>query len=114
MLIITAVVCIVVIVSIMLIVLYKYPLVKVMGDSMYPTYHDGQFLKSVRLRPHDNLKEGDVYVYKTLKDDVVIKRLDHKNECGLFFIGDNIQCSFDSRSYGYVPRENVIAVIINP
>ena len=26
---------------------YNHPYVKVVGDSMYPTYHDGQYLKSV-------------------------------------------------------------------
>ena len=111
MLILSIIVCVIVSV---LMVLYKYPLVKVVGDSMYPTYHDGQYLKAVRVRANENFKVGAVYVYKTLNGDVVIKRLDHENDYGLFFIGDNVQCSFDSRSYGYIPRENVIAVTINP
>ena len=97
-----------------LMLLYKYPLVKVVGDSMYPTYQDGQYLRAIRIEFCREFEVGKVYIYKTSSGETVIKRLDHINENGLFFIGDNIRCSFDSRSYGYIPRENVIAMIINP
>lgn len=94
--------------------LYKYPYIQVVGDSMFPTYCDGQYLKAKRVTKTTVLDAGKVYVFKTVRGDVAIKRLDHISSSGLFFKGDNIRCSFDSRSYGYVPRENVIAEIINP
>ena len=100
--------------AIVIMYFYHHPYVQVIGDSMFPTYVDGQYLKAVRVKNSTVLKENEVYVFKTLANEVAIKRLDHISDLGLFFVGDNIQCSFDSRSYGYVPRENVIAQIINP
>lgn len=108
--------CIVVaiIVAIVLTTLYVNPLIEVVGDSMYPTYRNGEFLQSRRISKSEKLTEGKVYVYKSPTNDVVIKRLLYDTPHGLFFVGDNVQCSFDSRSYGCIPRENVIAEIINP
>lgn len=100
--------------GICLYLMYKYPCVQVVGDSMEPTYYNGQYLMAVRVSKSRELHKGKVYVFKTLMGEIAIKRLDHSSSLGLFFIGDNIRCSFDSRSYGYVPRENVIAEIINP
>lgn len=94
--------------------LYKYPYVQVVGESMLPTYKNGQLLKAKRLSKTETLTVGNVYVFKAPYNKVVIKRLNYIDSNRLFFIGDNIQCSFDSRSYGYIPRENVIAEIINP
>lgn len=103
-----------IIVVLAILTLYANPIIEVVGDSMYPTYRNGEYLQSRRVTKTEKLIEGKVYVYKSPTNEVVIKRLQHITPYGLFFVGDNIQCSFDSRSYGYIPRENVIAKIINP
>lgn len=50
--------------------------------------------------------------YKNDEERYVVKRLIYIDYSGkLFFQGDNLDCSFDSRDYGLVPRENVVAQV---
>lgn len=92
-----------------------FPIVEVSGNSMYPTYKDGEFLLASRLY---KLKVGDVVVFmppSTSHSEVefVIKRVCEIKDSKLFFMGDNRDDSYDSRDYGYVDRSRLIAKVIN-
>ncbi len=91
------------------VVLYLiYSPVMISGDSMHPTLKDGEIYFTHRVFNKSNLKVGKIYVYKSpVENKYVIKRLTEISSQGLFFVGDNKKHSYDSRSYGYVPFENV-------
>lgn len=101
---------------------YAFPLAKVSGRSMYPTYKDGDLLLTTTLFNRDKLEVGAVYVFKRLKDGeetLVVKRLTDNvklpheglnNLC--YFLGDNPEESYDSRHYGFVNAEDIIAKVL--
>lgn len=101
--------------------LTNYPLVKVCGNSMYPTFIDGEMLFSKRIFNSKTYQfvVGEIYVFENPlheegeEDVYVIKRLCYVTCSGkLFFLGDNREDSCDSRTYGEVNREMVVAKII--
>lgn len=96
-----------------------FPLVNVVGNSMYPTYKDGEIIFSTRLFNRHHLKRGDVVTFNSYNVSgerrIVIKRVaivDEKK--GVYCLGDNPSVSYDSRFYGYVPFENIVTKIIRP
>ena len=98
------------VIAIFYILFITFPIIQVSGDSMHPTLKDKQFLLGCIFF---RLKVGRIYVYKSPVDGkIVIKRLLHikDNEC--FFVGDNKRVSVDSRKYGFVPKQNIIAIVI--
>lgn len=89
---------------------YVFPLIQVCGDSMYPTFKDGDILVGCRLCK--NFKENTVYIFTPpVGEKYVIKRLTliSKDTGKLFFEGDNPDYSYDSRMYGYISRDKVVA-----
>lgn len=97
-----------------------FPLIEFDGESMYPTYSDGELVRGSRIF-NKNFKVGHVYVFTREKDGEtynVIKRLSKikmvNDEVLLFFEGDNVEESIDSRFYGYVEANRVIAKVIKP
>lgn len=97
--------------------LFLFPTVTVKGNSMFPTYLDGQKLRSRRIIRFEELEKDAVYVFYAPTGRINIKRLkyiinttEHKEYC--FFLGDNQQYSTDSRKYGYVNRKNIIAKVL--
>jgi len=58
-------------------------------------------------------KEGEVVVFYTPSGDLAVKRCAAPVEDGSFFAkGDNWNASFDSRSYGQVPVDNIIGKVL--
>lgn len=98
--------------------IYMHPVCLVCGLSMYPTFDDGSIILTERV---DNLEieEGEVYVFKRPTSDGktirVIKRVhDIKFEDGkmlCYILGDNPSMSYDSREYGYINSEEVVAKV---
>lgn len=98
--------------------IYMHPICLVCGLSMYPTFDDGSIILTERV---DNLdiEEGEVYVFKRPTADGktlrVIKRVhdihfeDGKMLC--YLLGDNPSMSYDSREYGYINSEEVVAQV---
>ena len=90
-------------------------LLVICGDSMFHTYKDGEHLISIPTT-FSKIKVGDVLIFKTPYDKkrVVIKRVNmistYTKE--LFFLGDNLDNSFDSRNYGFVPYKNVLGKVV--
>lgn len=95
---------------------FPYRLIKIVGDSMNPTYRDGQYkVATVNFTP----QVGDVMVYPSPESgEIVIKRLtQYSPVLGLcFFEGDNPDRmkTRDSRDYGWVEEKYIIAKLIRP
>ena len=89
-----------------------FPLIRVVGDSMFPTYHDGQLLPSMRVARFVPLCDGRVYVFRSPNGKTVIKRLAYHDKRKCYFLGDNATVSYDSRAYGYVDRKNIVAIVL--
>lgn len=99
-------------------VMYFFPIAVIDGKSMYPTYNDKGLVLTTRFFNRDKLKIGEVYVYnrgEEEEDILVVKRLTRLinipgHEC--FFEGDNPTQSYDSRHYGFINKENIVAKVI--
>ena len=88
--------------------------VLVCGNSMFPTYQDGEIVSSKRFFDRKSLKIGDVVVVKFSKnfklegERVVIKRIAYITDNYIYLLGDNPSESYDSRYYGQVPISFVL------
>lgn len=101
---------------------YFFPRALVVGNSMYPTYKDGEVIRVKRVFNKKKVKENQVVIvkFKVVEDDrhrVVIKRVtkfsDLYKEKRMFLEGDNPIESYDSRMYGYVPVKYILGVLID-
>jgi signal peptidase I len=88
--------------------------VKVIGSSLYPTYQDGDFVIVSKIPILlFGLKPGDVVVYRHLGQGKRIKIVERLEAGGksVFVVGLHPD-SRDSRSFGAIPRELVLAKVI--
>lgn len=96
--------------------LFFFPVVKICGYSMFPTLTDGEFYLSIRVFNKSKCKVGGIYVfrppYDSEEEKFVIKRLVEVRNGKYYFLGDNSSDSYDSRYYGFVNSENVVAKLI--
>ena len=102
------------------ILVHGFPIARVCGNSMIPTFKDGDIILSTRF--FHGYKIGEVYIFSPpdTKDPkkLVIKRLTKimdtylsPNEY-LYFMGDNRADSNDSRNYGVVHSDKVVAKVL--
>ena len=97
---------------------YLFPAIQVVGDSMHPTYKDGEVIFGTRLYRKSKLKVGDVILYHSPSEEgkVVIKRIAdiHVDKRLAFYcLGDNFECSYDSRYYGFVNSNRIVCKVVN-
>lgn len=85
---------------------------------MYPTLKEGEELICRRLFFKKQCKVNKIYVIH-LRDDenkepyYIIKRLDKVvKDNNYWFLGDNSLVSYDSRQYGSIKPEQVVAVVL--
>jgi signal peptidase I len=111
-------VAIVVLITVFLLLKFLFPLAVVEGDSMYPTLKEGEELICRRLFFKKQCKVNKIYVIH-LRDDenkepyYIIKRLDKVvKDNNYWFLGDNSLVSYDSRQYGSIKPEQVVAVVL--
>ena len=104
--------CLLCVVGIGAVLYHLFPIVTVCGDSMYPTFKDGEIILATRLFRKSKLKKGDVVIYHAPNDGhrVVIKRIDKINTHSgvMYCLGDNSEVSYDSRMYGYVSLRKLV------
>lgn len=107
--------------------IFLFPIVKVEGDSMFPTFREGKLLWCRRLFffNKDKCKKDKIYVIH-LRDEedgspyFIVKRLKyvypHKGKYAKYtlydFRGDNTRVSYDSRQHGLFSSESVVAQVI--
>ena len=106
-----------------ILLIYIFPIVKVEGDSMSPTFQEGRILWCRRLFFNKNkCKKGSIYVIH-LRDEedgspyFIVKRLKYiypyNGKSVLYdFRGDNTLVSYDSRQHGYFKSDDVVAKVI--
>lgn len=100
---------------------FFFPLIKICGCSMYPTYYDGEIILAVRVFNKNKIKVGDVVVYSIPDPEGnkrnVVKRVADINRVGnellFYFLGDNSLESYDSRFYGYISSDWILYKLIN-
>lgn len=109
------------VVCFVLLIVYSFPLAVVEGDSMYPTFHEGDILLCRRLfiKRRRSYSPGEILVFEAPYEDekyFVIKRVSFFVEQGntkyLYFLGDNPKHSYDSRMYGLVDCKVVVATVL--
>jgi len=76
---------------------------------MLPALKPGQMVLARQKDP----KEGDVVIAKLLGREV-IKRVKNVSQDGFYLIGDNPDASSDSRDYGAIKAEDIVAVVVWP
>jgi signal peptidase I len=95
------------------------------GSSMEPTIKNGKVMIISRLRyglrlpwmqgyliRWSNPKTGEVVVFYTPTGELAVKRCIALDERGFTAQGDNYNVSYDSRSYGSVPIDNIIGKVL--
>lgn len=97
---------------------HLFPVIQVVGDSMFPTYRDGEIIFGSKFYFKSKLKKGDVILYYPNNDSkVVIKRIDDiKTINGVlhfYCLGDNADYSYDSRAYGFISSKRLVCKVIN-
>ena len=85
--------------------------VVVNGDSMWPTFNDGDTVE-VNVYGNQQLQSGDIVVFPDPRNisRICIKRLKRIEANGLFVEGDNPDptASTDSHNYGLIPVHSVL------
>ena len=99
---------------------HLFPFIQVIGESMFPTYLDGEVIVGTKLYRKSKLKVGDVVLYKCPTDlkKVVIKRIEtirksYHGDLQFYCVGDNLDHSYDSRDYGFVSSKSLVCKVIN-
>lgn len=88
--------------------------IKVTGDSLYPTFRQGDFvlISKIPFR-FKKPKEGDVIVFEHPIYGVMIKRISQVLEDGkLFYVLGTDEFSVDSRQFGAVKRGALLGKVI--
>lgn len=78
---------------------------------MIPSLNSGDLI--IGLRWFNKIKVGDVLIIKHTGKEKV-KRLSKINNKGLYVTGDNKNKSTDSREFGYIEIDSVLAKVIWP
>lgn len=90
-----------------------FKIFKVSGESMLPVLKSGQYILAesasyLFFEP----KIGDVAVVQSADGRKIIKRVTAKIEGNYFLTGDNYENSYDSRNFGLVNKELILAKVL--
>ena len=84
---------------------------RIVGSSMSPKLAPGQLIIASSI--FKGIQAGQVYIFRHDGKEK-IKRVERINSDRVFFIGDNLNYSSDSRHFGWVEVGNVVAKVIWP
>lgn len=111
----------------LLVKLFFFTVAQVTGDSMYPTYYDGQFVLVDKITYQtQNPKIGDVVIaVEPITNKRVIKRITgaagsqiiYQDKTlvlpeGEYFIEGDNAVSTDSKDYGPIPKERILGKVM--
>lgn len=94
---------------------FFFGVVKVDGNSMYPTLKDGEY---VLMKITDDVEVGDIVVLHVdyeyeMESEYIIKRVSEIADDGsVYVLGDNTEHSYDSRHCGYFPKAIIRGKVI--
>ncbi len=86
-----------------------FGLVTVNGNSMAPTFSPNE--KLLMTKWLGTIEVGEVIVFKK-EDEILIKRVTVASSEYVFVMGDNLDNSTDSRSFGFIPISSIIGRIL--
>lgn len=81
---------------------------RVEGLSMHPAYPHGKIVVAWRWR---RPRIGDVVIVRHHRLEL-IKRVSQLDDEKVYLLGDNPEESTDSRHYGWLPRNSIMAVVV--
>ena len=81
---------------------------RVEGLSMLPTFSHGRIVVGWRFR---RPRVGDVVIAKHHRIEL-IKRVSELQDGKVFLLGDNAEASTDSRQFGWLPAQSIVAVVV--
>lgn len=94
----------------------RWPILRVVvsGSSMEPTLSEGDWLLCRFLSSTDRIEEGDVVVARRpdRPELLVVKRVVRREHGGWWLEGDNAAASDDSRVFGPVPDDCLVARVL--
>ncbi|MGE5594481.1 MAG: S26 family signal peptidase [Hyphomicrobiales bacterium] len=88
---------------------------EVAGESMFPSYHPGDFVVAQRLGPGAPPRVGDVVLVPDprVPDRMLMKRVSSIDLHGqVYLLGDNYAASTDSRHFGLVDSGTIVARVV--
>lgn len=110
------------IICIVLIANQYLEIIRISGDSMLPTLHDGDLVLIDKLTSNEKYRLGEIVVYPSPYDIqvLVVKRIKRLKkipvESGTYNLawleGDNAKVSLDSRTYGWLETANMEGRVI--
>ncbi len=88
-------------------------LLKVSGNSLLPSFQDGDYVLAVHPRLAGRIKPGDVLVFRQMIYGTLIKRGERlgPGRDELFVVG-TYDGSVDSRDFGAIKRRDIIGKVI--
>lgn len=84
---------------------------KVVSPGMAPKLNPGQMVLATRLIRH--LHPGQVVIIRRNNHEL-IKRIERIENDKVFVVGDNLSRSVDSRQFGWLDRDEVVARVFRP
>ena len=86
----------------------NYLLVRVLGNSMVPTLKSGDFLLVGKTK---EFSIGDLVVIEH-GGSRLVKRIVDENTSQIWLSGDNVREGSDSRSFGWVEKDQIVGRVI--
>ena len=101
-----------IVLSIHIVFLFYTNFCLITSESMYPTFWIGDVVLTYNITTNEAIKKGDLVVFKVENSKKkYVKRIAAFNiingDTICYVLGDNVDNSYDSRNYGWIPKENI-------